>query len=910
MASKKERLAGGDLFDEQIRQALNHFEDAAWLGKHSPLAAPYFLGEALHVQPLSGGETAVQQGKALQKALFDAAKSRLNGELPTERESFLELVNDERNSQGAKGPAYQLLLLDLKYFRHYFVPRAFPQAKNEADICEFLGVSRSSFFTHLKTARQQLGESLLSLCQPAMRLEQPPQPDSLILGQEASVEQTLIWLSGNKSVHIHGSGGSGKTTLAATVAQSWQNGPVFWYTFWPSLSDQLDSLLFSLGHFFNTQGASSLWAQLVSHGGHIEHLNTAVTHIRTDLAALNSQPLLCFDELDYLLHAPETYSQEAAQLLTLLDRLKGNAPLLLVSQDRGIVADGYVPLSGLSVAESKTLLQTVQNDISEDTVNQLVQITNGNPRLLKLCAPQLASGSIDLIELAKTVSIHSLFSALWQSMTPAARTLAQQLAVFRTPTPADAWDAQEVALTHLKNHALLQIDRQGGVRLLPIFNQLISSDPQKLPADQFEKCHLNATAVRLERGEFAAAVYHLTQAGEPEQAVQLWYLHRHQEIGRGLGSQAFATLQNISQRRLSAEGQQAMALSLAELCELLGRPEEGIIHLEQAKWPEVAMRTVDAQTLRGKFLNALGKSSDAVDAFDQSLEMLRDIAHKQVHLHTWRGFIQLQQRQLKPALLAARQAQFEAELFYGLVQEEQGVFDEAFLAYQRALALASSLEHHEGIAKANRGLANLHVRQGKEAQALDFAETAVSYFKQIDDPFNVEKVRNTIIGIYFNQGRFSEATELGEQSLQYFEAAKMPYWASITAATLSEAYYELGNDEMAKKRAYQVLTFEEPHSMPYALYTLGLVAKRAPTLPEALRFFEQAIEMATQSGDSYLKAYAERALAEAHIAQEQPQAAVPLLESALAYFGKIGNGTETAVTEKLLNSLPPNAQTS
>ena len=61
----------------------------------------------------------------------------------------------------------------------------------------------------------------------------------------------------------------------------------------------------------------------------------------------------------------------------------------------------------------------------------------------------------------------------------------------------------------------------------------------------------------------------------------------------------------------------------------------------------------------------------------------------------------------------ARQAQFEAELFYAIVQEEQGKFDEAFLTYQKALALASSFDHFEGMAKANKGLSTFTFSTGK-----------------------------------------------------------------------------------------------------------------------------------------------------------------------------------------------------
>lgn len=906
MSSKKEKLTPhqfNDLFDEQIRQALNHFQNAKWLGKHSPLATPYFLGKALLEQRQDGRETAAAQGQTLQQILLQAAMQRLNGAIPKNRKDFLQIINIERMEQGAKGPAYHLLLLDLKYFRHYFTPNVYPQAKQEVDICEFLGVSRSSFFTHLKTARQRLGETLLAQIRPAMRLEQPPQPHSIILGQDRHQATAIGSLQQSQTLFIHGAGGCGKTTLGATIAQNWQSGPVFWYTFWPSLSEQLDTLLFAMGHFLNMHGASNLWGQLITNHGHIKHLNTAITLLRTDIAQLSELPLFCFDEMDYLLTNPDLRSLASEELITFLERMREFLPILLIGQQPNFLADEYISLSSLSLVESTALLNQVGLSLTVEEIEQLHQITNGNPRLLKICAPLLASGNSKLHQLSQSASINGLFSSLWQTMPPFERALAQQLAVFRRHTPVDAWESQKEGFQLLQNHAMLQMDSQGGVRLLSIFSELIRNDPQKLSADAFEKCHMNAAAIRIERGEFATAVYHLIQAGEPEQASQLWWIHRQSEISRGQGSQIYPLLQNIPRSRLSEKGKQALALSLAEISELLGKPEEGILQLEETIWPNEEMRTIDALTLKGKFLNALGQPNEALDTFNHTLNLLTQSAYKQVHLHTWRGYIQLQQRNIKSALTSARQAQYEAELFYGLVQEELGTFDEAFLAYQRALALASNLDHHEGIAKANQGLANLHARQGKVDKALKFAETAVAYFEKIGDPFNVEKVRNTIISIYFNQGRFQDVITIGENSLTYFSDANMPFWVSVVAATLSEAHLEVGNLLMAKKRAHQVLEFEEPQTMPYACYTLGLVAKKEQTFDDALSLFQRTCELAQQSEDQFILAYAERALGEIYIDQSKPQEAEPYLNRALAYFEQINNKNEILTTKKLLTLL-------
>ena len=67
-------------FTDQVRLALNHLNDAAWLGEHSPLAAPYFLGDFL---PASSASAPIGRGNILAQALRTAATALWPDALPT-----------------------------------------------------------------------------------------------------------------------------------------------------------------------------------------------------------------------------------------------------------------------------------------------------------------------------------------------------------------------------------------------------------------------------------------------------------------------------------------------------------------------------------------------------------------------------------------------------------------------------------------------------------------------------------------------------------------------------------------------------------------------------------------------------------------------------------------------------------
>ena len=74
-----------DPFARQVEQALEHFAQIEWLGSHSPLAAPYFLGQML--AHTTAGESVQQRGIALQNILLQAAE-----QLDSELQELLRIV--------------------------------------------------------------------------------------------------------------------------------------------------------------------------------------------------------------------------------------------------------------------------------------------------------------------------------------------------------------------------------------------------------------------------------------------------------------------------------------------------------------------------------------------------------------------------------------------------------------------------------------------------------------------------------------------------------------------------------------------------------------------------------------------------------------------------------------------------
>ncbi len=893
-----------DLYFEQIRLALNNYHDPEWLGANSPFAAPYFLGATSG--QLDKSVTIRGRGELLQEAIQAAADSLWEGTLPTTREELETAVQTARQDKGNKGNRYHYLLLEIRYLRRYFRSRATPAADNEKAIRDYLGVGRGPYFNHLKKARFVLGNALINQCQPTFRLEQPPQLPDTLIGREDIITECIDHLKQNETVALTGGGGVGKTTVAAHVATSQTKNGVFWFTLRPMLNDQFNSLVFSLGYFLHKQGASRLWLQLVADNSQIDNPNLALELIRGDLHSLPQKPLICLDEVEHLVVESDQMTIAHQQINEFLEALRHLTPLLLIGQKTAVIPDINFTLNSLTENQAISLLQQNTVAFSEEEAKQLFTTTAGNARMIWLCIAQCHSGQTltDVLnDLPESAVFQTMFARVWQTLSPEERSLLQTIAVYRNSAPEDAFTKQTTIIKKLSQHHLLQQDGQGGLSLIPIIHNLIYKNPQYLSAGQRDQAHLAAAHTRAIRGEITSAAYHFLQAGEPTLAIQVWYPHREQAIKRGQIESARFIFNQISPRRLSDAEKQALAVIKAEFAQFSGTPEEGLQVLQNIEWQKDSETAVQAHLLQGKFLKVLGEPNAALTKLDEGLAMITRLEEQVVQFREERTRIYIEQWQIQDAIYEVRRAQYTAEFLQALIFKQQGHHDDAFLTYQKALALARSINYEVGIAKTNWDLAIILSRQSRFEEARKYLQEALDYYQTIGDRLSWEKARNTLSGIHFRAGNFPEVIAINEPSIHFFEQAKIPFHAAIAAANLAEAYFETGNLEKAEFYALKTLSFEESHPYPYALYTLGLVYRSRKEFVKAETYCKQSYDVSAANSDSYMEAYAVRLWGEVLADLGKTSEAQQKIQLALNQFKQLNVAAEVAITEKLLSNL-------
>ncbi|MBX3013778.1 MAG: tetratricopeptide repeat protein [Caldilineaceae bacterium] len=877
--SSRGRLDAATSFSDQLKFALDNYSTPARLGAESPLAQPYFLGQALH--SLSTVPTPTERGRVLCAELEGATSALWEGPLPTDQIHCLQAALQAKEERGLCD-RYYYLLLDLTYFHRYFAA-----PRNQSEIYDaILHVSRATYDRHLREAIQRLGKMLLLRLQPTLRLEQPLLGTNLI-GREQLYEGCLTALQAHKAIYLCGTSGIGKTTLGMALAEHWPTPAVFWFTVRLTLNDQLTSLLFALGNFLHQQGAARLWLQLIANGGSCKDANLALELARADLADLPVLPLLCFDEIDLLRPLNnETEPTQHTQLLAFLEGLHTHAPLLFMGQRAVLTSDILHTLPRLTIAETAEWLTSAGLPFTPLLLTQLDAHTDGNPRLLALAlvlyrtmATQMTTVTLSdvLDQLPRTPALAPIWQRLQQRLGKTERALLQALSVFRSPAPRDAWSASALAeqappsataldglIQRLIDHHLIQTNSQDGITLLPALREVIY---QQLSVEQREERHRQAAHIRAVRGEYTAAAYHFQRADEPAAAIAIWQPYADQEIQRGQAAAALTVFQQISCHRLPEATAHELRLLRSQLYQLCGQSDHALEELEPLKLASDTLG-VEAALVAGDALRTRGETDAALVRYGEGIAAAARLIQQNTWLHAKRGTVYIQRRELHNARREALMARYRLENLEGAIQESTGNYSAARHHYLGALQAAEMLADQSGMALVQRNLGVLAAHQADAEMAVHYHEQALTFYEQTGDRVRTEEVRSNLAGVYVQFKEFTAALRPAQQALAFFEARQNSYWIAQNTSNLATIYFELGDFTKAQAYAERTLEQEEPQSYPYALFTLGQVHHAQQHWAESAAYFAHVRQIAQQTEDNFLLGQLNDILQQAQNAQE------------------------------------------
>lgn len=864
-----------DAFVEAIKEALDNAGDNTWLGQHSPLATPYFLGSLLDDVP--NADTPAGRGHALIGLLRDAVDA-------------------------AERPQRDLLQL------YYFDPHIRAKRNRAVSLSHTLFRSRQTILRDLRTAVQAVAGHVSQRALPPLRVESPV--SRAVVGREAALSRAIAALRAGQSVAISGPGGIGKTSLAVALAERWGRSRVFWFTLRPDLSDRLTSLAYALGYFLRGLGAENTWRQLVAGGGKLPDEAILSGLIRHDLAQLADPPLLCIDDLEIL----RDEQQEHARLVRFVEGLRDHATLLLMGQRMPVdirEQHNHIALAGIDLdALDKLLVGDDAEALSQDERGQLLAATRGNPALIRLFLILHRAGEPvhdNLRKISSEPSAEALLNRVWLRLPTLEREVLSELSVFRGAAPRDAWSQPEAqaALDDLINRGLVAANVTGGVTVAQFAQAFAQS---RLSADLRLTLHGAAALVRERRAEYTEAAWHLIEAGRAWHAVRLWAAHQVGEIARGHGATALQMFRAVPFSTLDDEDDRRMlSVILADLLIANGEAAEATSALEAVLWPTSHLLSTRARRLKGDGYELQDMLDQSAEAYQTALQVLaRSPNVMPSHLHRRLGYLfGYRMGNMSDARREAIVACIESENFMGNVDEEVGNYTEGYQHYTNALELTHKLKDglmHYRTCYSNLG--RLMWRKGEPEIAIGYLLKAVECARQLNMVMAEVWDLNNLVGAYIIAGDHVKALETAEAGLEKAMPIGNAYAIAGLATNAGEACYYLGRYDDATRYALQALSSEEPPHRPYALAVLGLAEAGQGKLKEAERTLRLALESARENGDVYAEAAAQRALGDVHHAAGRPADARAAWEASLALYQRLGNPLEAASVQQRLAATP------
>ncbi len=855
-----------DAFVRAVEQALEKCKDIEWLGRQSPLAAPYFIGNRLGAP--DAATTPEQRGQALGNALREAA------------------------ADSATISTTHQHVLNASFFQR-------KPSLNNTGIARQLGLSEATYYRHRSAAIEALAHTFNQLVVPPLRAEFPRA--QRIVGRQAISQACFDALAHRHSIALTGRSGIGKTAIGTAIANQWGRERVFWFTVRPGLNDSLSAFAFSVGHFLRGLGASNAWRQLAADHGAInaEHI---LGLIRYDLNALYGQPvLICIDDSDQL--RPETRSH--AQVIQFVEALGRATPVLSLSQQPLFDVEQQFVLSGLSLEETCALLVMEQVTLNAAECAALHDVTRGHPLLLKLSAMLMREGEpTETIarQLLGERSVEAVFARVWKRLSNDERAFLMALSVFRAPSPADAWQTHAHVLARLIEAELVHA-HDGGVTVTPHIRELVHA---RIDADALPALHLHAAAIRESRGEFTPAAHHYVQASQPAMAVWLWFNHRAAELDKGHGPTAQDIFRAVRQSDLpNVKDRRTLALIRAELAVRAGAADVAESELSSTSWSATDPLTPMARELMGDALQMQGRLDQALARYREGLNTLNDLGLRQVErLHAKIGYVYASrlgnpEQAREEALMALSQA-FN---FRGVVEEEAGNYAEALQHYQAALALSSEMRNGKSArAVTQSNLGHLFMRMNDAPQAIANLEQSLDHARKLGEPVNGLYDALNLASAYIVAGRYDDARALAQQSLDVAEPMQHAFLVAGLTACAAEACLRTNALDDAEQFAMRSLRDEEDVHRPYALTTLGGVASARSRHDEAMQYFKEAIANAQQTHDRYAEAHAWLALAATHRALGD-SAERAAWSSALTLSEQLGLSTEAQQAKENLGRL-------
>lgn len=642
---------------------------------------------------------------------------------------------------------------------------------------------------------------------------EPTRPPELgqFVGRKKELNHYADQLKNKHLAVISGMAGVGKTALAITLAETWQvwqmsrppaadrvvldmverletaaQSKVFWHSFHED--EGVMAVVWQLAGFLAWHGQDEVWRMLQAarqKGGQPPPATALFDYV---LKLIRGQGyLLCLDDVQHVRQDPH--------LIQFIDRLReliqaGEVSLILTSREVPdyIRSAAIEPLQGLSAADVGRVVASQGVSLSDELVEALHTLTEGNAEIVTLAANVLKrandlAGVIERLTEADDIERYlikevddGLSGNDREVMIAVAMLLGYSGSREAIETISDRRRLKRV-LRGLSDLHLLTA-HQDDLGELYGEHAIIRAFYYDVPSRRERQAmhRLAANYYQTEEVDLLKAALHFERANEYQQAAELISADVWALINQGQAQPALNLLQRLERHPLDLALRVKVALALGQIYGYLG----------------------ESQAARERYEAVLSQLAQQPETSDVRLQKAR----------TYRGLGELMEQEnpeealhwLQQGLaLVVGSNEFEEAVLYvdmGMVHMFLGHHLEALEALERGLARLPE-EASQLRVTAMMGLGIVYYEQGDVARAVEITLQSLTMSQQLNDHFQTAELLNTLGTYKFDAGDWPGAVTDFRQALHIADRLGSDKIRAQSEGNLGVAHIYLGDDETA-----------------------------------------------------------------------------------------------------------------
>ncbi|BAY68043.1 tetratricopeptide repeat protein [Anabaena sp. FACHB-709] len=290
-----------------------------------------------------------------------------------------------------------------------------------------------------------------------------------------------------------------------------------------------------------------------------------------------------------------------------------------------------------------------------------------------------------------------------------------------------------------------------------------------------------------------------------------------------------------------------------------------------SKWKEIGERENwnygASLTALGNAYRYLGEYQRAIELFQQSLEIFRDIGDRNGVSNSLIGLgntynsvgeyqraIELFQQSLEISRdIGDRNGVGGSLMGLGNAYNSVGEYQRAIELFQQSLEISRDIGDRNGVGNSLIGLGNAYHSLGEYQRAIEFRQQSLEIFRDMGDRNGVSISLNNLGNTYYFLGEYQRAIEFHQQSLEISRDIGDCNGVGRSLNNLGNAYYSLGKYQQAIEFHQQSLEIKrdigDRNGVGTSLNNLGTAYSSLGKYQRAIELFQQSLEIKRDIGD-------------------------------------------------------------